>query len=59
VFIGASNELGEFRAGMMATVIGAQAAVAVGGAATMAVAALWSQLFPGIRNQKTLDKAMV
>ena len=59
VFIGASNELGEFRAGMMATLIGAQAAVAVGGAATMAVAALWSQLFPGIRNQKSLDKAMV
>lgn len=59
VFIGASNELGEFRAGMMATVIGAQAAVAVGGAATMAVAAAWSQLFPGIRKQKTLDKAMV
>ena len=59
VFIGASNELGEFRAGMMATVIGASAAVALGGAATVAVAGIWSQIFPGIRRQRTLDKAMV
>jgi MFS family permease len=59
VFIGASNELGEFRAGMMATVIGASAAVALGGAATVAVAGIWSQIFPGIRKQRTLDRAMV
>jgi MFS family permease len=59
VFIGASNELGEFRAGVMAAWIGAQAAVAVGGAATMAVATIWSQAFPGLRRQRTLDRAMV
>lgn len=59
VFIGASNELGEFRAGMMAAFIGAQAAVAIGGGATIAVAAIWSQIFPGIRNQRSLDRAMV
>lgn len=59
VFIGASNELGEFRAGVMAAWIGAQAAVAFGGAATMAVAAIWSQAFPGLRRQRTLDRAMV
>jgi MFS family permease len=59
VFIGASNELGEFRAGVMAAWIGAQAAVALGGAATMAVAAIWSQSFPGLRRQRTLDRAMV
>lgn len=59
VFIGASNELGEFRAGMMAAVIGAQAAVVFGGAATMAVAAIWSRAFPGLRRQKGLDRAMV
>lgn len=59
VFIGASNELGEFRAGMMAAWIGAQAAVAIGGATTMAVAGIWSQIFPGIRKQRALDKAMV
>ena len=59
VFIGASNELGEFRAGMMAAVIGAQAAVAFGGAATMGVAALWAWMFPGIRKQDSLDRKMV
>ena len=59
VFIGASNELGEFRAGLMAAWIGAQAAVVFGGAATMAVAAIWSQLFPGLRNQGSLDRKMV
>lgn len=59
VFIGASNELGEFRAGVMASFIGAQAAVAFGGAATIAVAGIWSQAFPGLRKQKALDRAMV
>ena len=59
VFIGASNELGEFRAGVMAAWLGAQAAVAIGGAATMTVAAIWSQTFPKLRQQDSLDKAMV
>jgi MFS family permease len=45
VFIGASNELGEFRAGTMAAIIGAVPAVVVGGAGTLAVAALWTRLF--------------
>ena len=55
VFLGASNELGEFRAGVAAAWIGAVAAVAVGGAGTMAVAALWSRWFPELRTAKTLD----
>jgi hypothetical protein len=58
VFIGASNELGEFRAGMMAALVGAQAAVAFGGAATIAVAGLWSQIFPELRRQRTIDTKM-
>jgi MFS family permease len=59
VFIGASNELGEFRAGVMAAFIGAQAAVVFGGAATIAVAAIWSQIFPGLRTQRRIDRKMV
>jgi uncharacterized membrane protein len=55
VFIGASNELGEFRAGVMAAVIGTVAAVAVGGAGTMAVAGLWARWFPQLRVIKKLD----
>lgn len=59
VFIGASNELGEFRAGVMAALVGAQAAVVFGGAATIAVAGIWSQVFPGLRGQRAINRKMV
>jgi MFS family permease len=55
VFIGASNELGEFRAGVVAAWLGAVTAVAIGGAGTMAVAFLWSRWFPELRKAKKLD----
>ena len=58
VFIGASNELGEFRAGLVAAWLGAVVAVVGGGLATMAVAAIWSRLFPGLREQQSLDRPM-
>jgi MFS family permease len=59
VFIGASNELGEFRAGTVAHFIGPVAAVAVGGVGAIAVAIIWSVIFPGLRQQRSLDKKMV
>ncbi|MCJ2096108.1 MFS transporter [Methylobacterium sp. J-072] len=49
VFIGASNELGEFESGVLAAAIGAVAAVVAGGAATVAVALLWGRFFPALR----------
>jgi MFS family permease len=49
VFIGASNELGAFESGGVAALIGTQASVVLGGAATLAVIALWSLLFPELR----------
>ena len=55
VFIGASNELGEFRAGVVAAGIGAVAAVTVGGAGTMAVAYFWSRWFPELRTARRMD----
>jgi MFS family permease len=55
VFIGASNELGEFRAGVVAALIGATVAVVAGGAGTMAIAAIWSRLFPSLRDARQLD----
>jgi MFS family permease len=55
VFVGASNELGEFRAGMMATLIGVMPAIAFGGIGTIAVAALWSRWFPQLREARKLD----
>jgi len=59
VFIGASNELGEFRAGTVAHFIGPVAAVAVGGVGAIAVAVIWSQIFPSLRQQRSLDRKMV
>lgn len=46
VFIGASNELGEFESGVTAGWLGLTRAVVFGGAATLAVTGLWSVLFP-------------
>ena len=46
IFIGASNELGEFESGTLAALLGAVPAVVIGGAATIAVAALWGRMFP-------------
>jgi MFS family permease len=59
VFIGASNELGEFRAGTVAHFIGPVAAVVIGGFGAIAVAGIWSVIFPGLREQDTLDHRMV
>lgn len=56
VFIGASNELGEFRAGVSAWLIGAVPAVVVGGLGTMGVAALWCYWFPELRRIRRLDR---
>jgi len=56
VAINASNELGDFRAGVMAAGIGTVPAVLVGGAATLAVAALWARLFPEMRKVDRLDE---
>jgi MFS family permease len=55
VFVGASNELGEFRAGIMASAFGAVPAVVIGGIGTLAVAMIWSAGFPQLRKIDTLD----
>jgi MFS family permease len=46
VFIGASNELGEFESGLTAGWMGLTRAVLFGGAATLAVTGAWAVLFP-------------
>lgn len=48
LFIGASNELGEFRAGVSARFIGPIASVVVGGIAALAVTAAWIKLYPAL-----------
>jgi len=55
VFVGASNELGEFRAGTMAALIGTVPAVVLGGVGAIGVAGLWAWLFPELRKARRLD----
>jgi MFS family permease len=55
VFVGASNELGEFRAGTMAAFIGTVPAVVFGGVGAIAVAGLWAWLFPKMRDIRHLQ----
>lgn len=54
VFIGASNELGEFESGAVAALVGAVPAAVVGGLGTILVALLWSRLFPALRDRDRL-----
>jgi hypothetical protein len=55
LFVGSSNQLGEFRAGVSAGLIGPVAAVAFGGIGTIAVVLLWAKLFPSLRKVQTLS----
>jgi hypothetical protein len=55
VFIGASNELGEFRAGSVAALLTAKTAVVMGGVGTVVVAGMWSWMFPVLRNARKLE----
>jgi MFS family permease len=54
LFIGASNELGEFESGLTAQWWGAVRATVVGGVGALAVAGLWATLFPGLRQADEL-----
>ena len=56
VFVGASNEVGQFESGITAQWFGAIPAVVLGGVGTMLVVAAWSWLFPGLRR---LDRLVV
>jgi len=48
IFIGASNQLGEFESGATAALWGPVGSVVVGGVATVLVAAAWLRLFPDL-----------
>jgi len=54
LFIGASNELGEFESGLTAQWWGAVRATIVGGIGALTVAGLWAVLFPGLRKADAL-----
>ncbi len=50
LFIGTSNQLGEFESGTTAALLGTVPATVVGGVATLVVALLWMRLFPALRD---------
>ena len=55
IFIGASNELGEFESGLTAQWFGAVPAVVIGGFGTLLVVGLWTWLFPELRRTRRLE----
>jgi hypothetical protein len=57
LFVGTSNELGEFESGVVAAWLGAVAAVVVGGVGTLAIVLLWMRLFPALASVDRLDAA--
>jgi MFS family permease len=57
LFIGVSNELGEFESGLTAQWFGTVPAVIVGGVGTLAVIAAWAWLFPELRKADELTVA--
>jgi MFS family permease len=54
LFIGASNELGEFESGVVARLLGPVGAVAFGGIGALAVTAAWAWMFPRLRKADRL-----
>jgi hypothetical protein len=55
LFVGASNELGEYESGVTAQWMGPVRAVVVGGIGSLMVTGLWTALFPALRNADTLS----
>ena len=57
LFIGASNEFGQFESGITAHWFGTVPAVVLGGVGTLVVIAVWSWLFPELRHADELVKS--
>jgi hypothetical protein len=56
VFIGASNELGEFESGATAAALGPVGSVVLGGIGTIVVALAWLKLFPDLAKRDTISR---
>ncbi len=54
LFIGASNQLGEFESGLTAAMFGAVGAAALGGIGTLLVVALWMRWFPELWRRESI-----
>ena len=58
LYIGASNELGEFESGITAAWLGTVPATVLGGVGTMLVLLVWLRLFPTLRRADRLETAV-
>jgi MFS family permease len=58
LFIGASNELGEFESGLTAAWLGTVPATVLGGVGTLLVVVCWWRLFPTLRRANRLEDAV-
>jgi len=56
IFIGASNQLGEFESGATAALLGPVGSVVLGGLGTLLVAALWMRWFPALARRDRLQE---
>lgn len=56
IFIGASNQLGEFESGATAALLGPVGAAVLGGVGTMLVAVSWVWLFPALAKRDRMDE---
>ncbi len=59
MFVGTSNQLGEFESGATAALLGTVPAVLVGGVGTIIVALVWMRLFPQLAAADTLESMAV
>jgi len=56
MFVGTSNQLGEFESGLTAAWFGVVPAVLIGGVGTIIVAMIWMRLFPELARVDTLER---
>jgi MFS family permease len=56
LFIGTSNQIGEFRSGVNAEWFGTIPSVLIGGIGTLLIVAIWIKVFPALYNFETFDK---
>lgn len=59
IFIGASNQLGEFESGATAALLGPVGSVVLGGVGTVAVALAWFRLFPSLAQRDRITSPVV
>lgn len=56
MFIGTSNQLGQFQSGSVAALLGAVPAIVIGSIGTVVVTLAWMVLFPELRRARTLEE---